>query len=153
MCCTQVLNEGQIIAFDKPLTLLEDAASPLSKMVAEVGVEESKCLLAIANGTASSFGRLATTSVSSAEDYQISSDTPKLTSTHDTIAGFAKAKEAADVATGLDGADVIVSVDDEVIETSTLLLNNVSLTTEEAQPAKMASDASLKHVSNGKNVV
>lgn len=153
MYCTQVLNEGQIVAFDKPLTLLEDAASPLSKMVAEMGVEESKCLLAIANGTVSPFGRLATTSVSSAENYQISSDTLKLASTHDTIASFTMAKEAADVATGLDGADVSVSVDDEVTETSTLLLNNVSLTTEQAQPAKMASDASSKHVSNGKTVV
>ena len=47
----QVLDEGQIVAFDKPLNLLQNKDSHLSKMVAEMGVDESKRLLAIANGS------------------------------------------------------------------------------------------------------
>jgi hypothetical protein len=115
------LDEGKIIAFDKPLSLLENKESALFKMVAEMGAEETKRLLAIAGGLSSPFAHLATSMSSVGGCNGDSGAEPLSSTTYDVIASHPLHNACM-----VDEEEVNVCVDEQDTEMSALLSNHVA---------------------------
>lgn len=137
----QVLDEGKIIAFDKPLSLLENKESALYKMVAEMGAEETKRLLAIAGGLSSPFAHLATSMSSVGGCSGDSGGEPLSSTTYDVIASPPHLNACV-----VDGEEVSVYVDEQDTEKSALLSNHESGS--EQQGTMCAGNSTNVHLSD-----